>query len=219
MHFIATHDALLYQIAFHSLNQHSPQPSVVWEYQNVVWTYHNSSGDWAYRRLACNKRKIKRKKPQRSKSISIMGASSKGVNGIWNLCASFTPWCYMTVVEVTWQLLAHMVVMWEPLESVFLSAWWCKVWDTPNLSSGWWESNRRYWYRFSISRLPPFFRETTQSRNACLLFDMPSVVRLMLSFTELMCFVKATTLQVLFFPHMPSTYLNQWLKTPALYPY
>lgn len=37
----------------------------------------------------------------------------------------------------------YMVVMWEPLESVYVSAWWCKVWVTPNLSSGWWDSISR----------------------------------------------------------------------------
>lgn len=45
----------------------------------------------------------------------------------------------------------------------------------------------------------PPFRETTQCRKAFLLFDMPSFVRLMLSFTGLMCSVKATTWQVLSF--------------------
>lgn len=63
----------------------------------------------------------------------------------------------------------HMVVMLEELASVFLSAWWCRVWVTHNLSSGWWESNRRYWYRLSISRLQPpapsFFSERHHSKE------------------------------------------------------
>lgn len=49
---------------------------------------------------------------------------------------------------------------------------------------------------FQFQDYPPF--QGDKYRKACLLFDMPSFVRLMLSFTGFMCFVKATTLQVLF---------------------
>lgn len=69
-------------------------------------------------------------------------------------------------------------------------------------------------------KTPHIFREATQSSNAFLLFDIPSIVRLMLSFTELMCFEKATTSQVFwgfFFTHVTFTYLNQGLRAPTLH--
>lgn len=129
MQIIPTHDALLYQIAFQQLNQYSLQPSAV----EVI--------------PKCCLRNIRI-------SLAIEEVRASQV---------FKTSVLQSHGGVTWHPsklddnCSHVVVVWKLLEPAFVSVWWCMVWVAANLWSGLWESDRRYWYRFAISRPhPPF---------------------------------------------------------------